>query len=133
MFQHVDYNEKIMVRRLCQDLISDISSTVYEDVEVVIIVGEESPSCLEIDNNGNGIFKLRVICVLKCDRPESSINKYDAIRYMQHGNGFDSFWKQERCDPICSHSNSNFLEDIALNANDHYFLHYVQVYVRNYN
>ena len=132
MFQHEDYNEKILVRRSHQGVTSDISSTVYKDVEVIIIVGEEAPSTYEIINNSNGIFELRVLCVLKCDRPESSRNKYDAIRYMRHGNGFNCFWKQERCDPICSHSNSSLLEDIALNADEHYFLQYIQMFVRKF-
>ena len=54
---------------------------------------------------------------------------------MRHGNGYKSWWKQERKDFVCSQLSKgiDLLTTLVFNAQDHYFCQYTSIYIRNDN
>ena len=74
-------------------------------------------------------FELRVVCMIKSHGERNCPSQFDAI---SHGNGFQSWWKQERNEKIATQckNDDNIFHDIQAWFGDIYFLQYIQVYVR---
>ena len=54
---------------------------------------------------------------------------------MRHGNGFNSWWKQERRDCSCTQCprDTNILNGLVWNSQNHFFCQYVSIYVKTGN
>ena len=99
--------------------------------KVVIVVGVE-PSRRGIETINLVGYELRVICVIKANSKQAKTSQFDAMRYMCHGNGDYSWWKQERSDPITTQL--IYVKDIydgMYHPNEYfYFIQYLYVYAR---
>ena len=56
---------------------------------------------------------------------------YDGIRYMQHGEGFNSWWKQERQDYITTQcvDRVSLFNEISLYSDECSFIQYIYIYI----
>ena len=63
--------------------------------KIILAIGKDAPTngMIIIDNIQ---FELRVICHIKSHRKGRHQSDFNAIRYMRHGDGYDSWWQQER-------------------------------------
>ena len=70
-----------------------------QNKKTIIIAGIDEPT-EEYININDIEFELRVICIARAKKKGRTASTYEAIRYMRHGHGFSSWWKQERNDDI---------------------------------
>jgi predicted GIY-YIG superfamily endonuclease len=132
LFHPRDYATSLAVITSIDDAINPAHAVTFANKKIIIVVGEEPPS-VGSQKIAGAEFELQVVCIVKADNRRSP-SKYDAIRYMRHGRGFSSFWKQERKDYIvtqCIDGEDIFheLQDYSID-DDVYFHQCVCVYVR---
>ena len=99
--------------------------------KIIIIFGEDPPTRGE-EIIENTLFELRVVSIIKRKSLRNSI-KYNAIRYMRHGIGFKSWWKQERNEhsPSQCINGENIYEEMINNDDEELSKQYISIYVRN--
>ena len=107
------------------------TSAITEITKIIITVGCEGPS-RGIETINSIDFELRVICIMKSSRMENKPSKFDAVRYMRHGNGNSSWWKQERKDKITTKyiDSENIFLYLFQPSEDCFFYQYLNVYVK---
>ena len=105
--------------------------------KAIIIVGNDTTIDEDLIDEyiriGSIEFELRVICIVQAKERGRTPSTYDSIRYMRHGNGYTSWWKQERKDDIVTQVDNN--EDIlhyikSYNTTDCYFKTNVYLYIK---
>ena len=132
LFQENEYRSKVLILESSSDGLENLfQDRQGSDLKVVLLVGHERSNMENFEIN-NSTFELRVVCVMKAINPECNSNKYNAIRYMRHGKGMNSWWKQERKDHVCVKHvcTSNIFQDIIWSPVEHYFLQYIFLYVK---
>ena len=131
LFQQDDYSS-------CVVIVHDVEETTLNNIDnlqnkkVMIVAGIDIPM-EEYINVENAIFELRVISIVRAKRKGRTPSTYEAIRYMRHGKGFSSWWKQERNDGITTqyHKEEQLLHHLHQNNVNCYFKLNVCIYVKN--
>ena len=102
-----------------------------DNTKILIIVSNKHPSTdyILIENN---MFALRVVYVLKSTDRSTNANMLYAIWYMRYKNGYNSWWKQEQKDHVCTQCENDIYISQALNWNtdDDFFPQNLYLYVR---
>lgn len=125
LFREEDYSSSIAV---IESFVPHNPSH-FTEKKVVISVGSEAPT----EGRhvvGTAEFELRVVCLVKADKRG---DKFDAIRWMRHGCGMSSFWKQERNERIttqCLAGDDIYDELQQYPVDTWYFGKFVCVYVK---
>ena len=132
LFQEDDYSSSVVI--IDYDYVEEATLENINDVEnkkAIIIAGIDEPT-EEYININDIEFELRVICIARAKNKGRTASTYEAIRYMRHGHGFSSWWKQERNDDIVTqyHKDEELLYHIHVNNIDCYFKFNVCVYIR---
>ena len=134
LFQEDEYTSSISILSSTEDALSQHTISEMKKKSVIIVVGDKNATEGEL-NIDTAVFELRVVCIIKSDRESNCPSKFDAIRFMRHGNGFNSWWKQERNESIvtkCSDDTNVFLGMEDTN-DDLFFLQYIQVYIKKHD
>ena len=71
----------------------------FENKRVIIVAGSKAP-VRRLETIGAKTFELRVVICVCSSALQGRSNKFEGVRYVSHGHGFDQFWKQEREDCI---------------------------------
>lgn len=95
LFEAHEYTKSISIGSSINECVQRIEINNYSDTKIIIIVNNNGPTTENI-SIGNIQYDLRSICITKSKDVPNNANSFDSIRYMRHGNGFKSWWKQER-------------------------------------
>ena len=136
LFNQDDYSSSIAILdELDEETFNNIDSVITK--KAIIIVGNDTTIDEDLIDEyiriGSIEFELRVICIVQAKERGRTPSTYDSIRYMRHGNGYTSWWKQERKDDIVTQVDNN--EDIlhyikSYNTTDCYFKTNVYLYIK---
>jgi hypothetical protein len=99
LFHEDEYSTSISILSSTEDALSHHTTSEIEEKGVIIIVGDQNATEDKL-KIGTAVFELRVVCIIKSDIESDCPSKFDTIRFMCHGNGFNSWWKQERSKSI---------------------------------
>ena len=122
LFECSDYQSSVVTASSVDECLQRIDTGEVDNTKVLIIVSDQPPPTdhVIIDNN---IFDLRVVCVLKSTVIPTNANSFQAIWYMRYGNGYNSWWKQERKNHVCTQCENDIdiCQELNWNIEDHFF------------
>mmetsp|Transcript_10982 Transcript_10982/g.23256 ORF Transcript_10982/g.23256 Transcript_10982/m.23256 type:complete len:272 (+) Transcript_10982:1832-2647(+) len=134
LFPAADYSSTVAVVDSMEESIMEAMAgepSNLDSKKIVIAVGE-APTRGHHTIRGS-VFELRIVCIVRAKERDGRPSHYDAIWYIQHGDGFSHWQKQERGESIITHLLPG--EDLYGNIQDVLeedcdFVECVSVYVR---
>ena len=81
------------------------------------------------------MFELQSVVVLRSKDEPRSHSSFDSSRYIRYGNGFKSWWKQERKDYIATKCATDIVSDLPVDdsydSESNHFLQCISIYVKH--